>query len=292
MRLFKILSITFTLIFSTIVYAQETITAIIPFSPSGGTDISMKHFQKYLEDKKNIKIVFSYRPGAEGVVGLRELNNSPKNGSVVGFTTIASLAEGIKNNLDFEYISATRKYAQVFLIHNSVNVDRFDDLIKRVNQGDKFNFGYGSPAQLLHIKQIPDFEKSKETVLIPYKGAGPLMNDLIGGHINIGFLPISVAEQHINTGKVKILASSTPLKQYSNITIIPKKYPDWKDIGGYCIVFPKNTDPKILDFWKKTVKEYLDDPQTNQEFEKESSERYPFGETFLRNLVKQINDLT
>lgn len=270
----------------------NTITAIIPFSPGGGTDISMRHLQKYLLDVKNIKVNFVFRPGADTIIGSTELNNSPKNGSVVGFTGITGLAAAINTGLEFEYVSATRKYTQVLVTHNSLNIKDYSDLLKKANQGTVFSYGYVSPAQLFQYEQLITFEKIKnKPTLIPYKGGSQLVNDLLGNHINLAMIPIIIAKPHIESGKIKVLATDKSLKDYPNIPVLSEKFPSWEEIGGYCIVFPKGTDQKVVSEWRSIIKEYLENPQTIKDFKEEYSEAYPTGEKFLKNLLGSLKHI-
>jgi len=284
----KIITFLFLILIAQLSLANS-ITAIQTLSPGGGLDAAMLHLQKYLQEKKNMKIVFSYKPGGDSLVGLRELNNSPKNGSVIGFTTISGLSVAVNSGLEFEYVSATRKYAQVLIAKNDINVSDYNDLLKKINQGINFNYGSSGPAQVLQYEQIIQFGKLQyKPNLIPYKGAGQLINDLLGGHLDLAMIPINVAKEHINSGKIKILALSMPVDDYKNIPVLSKLYPKWKDIGGYGIVFPYGTDQKIVNEWRLLIKEYLEDPRTIKDFINDDSEAYPSGEKFLKNFIDML----
>jgi len=267
--------------------ASTTVTAIVPAPPGGAIDIAMAHLQKYLQEKKNMKIVFTYKPGGDTLIGARELDSSPKNGSVVGFFTIVGIATAKKNGIDFDYVSATRRYFQLFVVHPKTGMKTYKDFLANVSANN--NFGYSGSTQLLQYNQLMEFENIKNRPgTIPYKGGAPLVNDLIGGHVDMAIMPIPVVKKHVDDKKLTVIASTAPIKEYGNIPNLAKKHPAWMDVSGVCIIFPKGTDKNVVANWRTMIKEYLEDPETIKQFAEEYSERYPFGESFLASLIAPL----
>ena len=97
---------------------------IMPFGQGGGVELSLKHIEKYLNER-NITFISIYKPGAEGLIGLQELSKSPKDGSVIGYTTIGSVSNAIKSDLNFEYITATRKFTSVLVTNPKTNIKNY-----------------------------------------------------------------------------------------------------------------------------------------------------------------------
>lgn len=289
----KKILITLAFIFAyNIVYAeQKVIQAIITVSPGGGVDISTRHFEKWLLEKKNINLNFIFRPGAESVIGTTEIANSPKDGSVIGFTTIGALATVTEKNknIDFDFISSTRKYAAVLVVNLKSGITDYNDYVKKSQAGSDFKLGQGSANQRIQMDYLVSTIKPKITpVIVPYKGGGPVVNDILGGHIDVALLPYALVKDHVSSNKLRIIASTSKLTDHTNITILTKKYKDFPDYGGYCMIMPKNSDIKVVQFWRQTLDEYLNDSKVKEDFEHDASEAYPSGEKFLKDIVKEI----
>ena len=125
-------------------------------------------------------------------------------------------------------------------------------------------------------------------VVVPYKGGGPVVNDILGGHIDVALLPYALVKDHVTSHKLKIIASTSKIVDYPNIPILTKKYRGFPDYGGYCMILPKNSDTRIVTFWRQTLEEYLSDTRVKEDFEQDASEAYPAGEKFLKEIVKEI----
>ena len=264
---------------------------ILPFGPGGGVEITYRQLEKYLTQDKDMKIVTWYKPGASGVVGLQELSKSPKDGSVLSYTTIASLSEALKtSDLKFEYVTATNKLPMVLITNNKTGIKNYKDFVKQSKSSKSYSFGYTSPAQLYGINQIINkVQPKKEMVVAPYKAGSNVITDLIGGQIDFAYLPYQSIKEYTGTKKIIILGSSLHIKDYPNILQFNKSYKDWVDISGYAVVLPKDTPKEYVDYWQKILYDYMNDTRTKEQLKEEDSVAYPPGESFLKQMVFQIN---
>ena len=115
------------------------------------------------------------------------------------------------------------------------------------------------------------------------------MNDLLGGHIDIAFLPASVAKTQIDSGSLKLLASTYNVP-YKNITILTNKYQSWIDYFGYCIVLPKESDSDTITYWRNLVVEYSNDAESKKNIQSELGVILPTGGKYLKDRVLQIKE--
>jgi len=285
----KRLVIVFLCLCSVGVYAETKV--IVPFGQGGGVELSLRHFEKYLNDQKNINFITVMKPGAEGLIGLQELSKSPKDGSVIGYTTIGSVASAVKNdNLEFEYITATRKFTAVLVTNPKTNITTYKMFAKRMQYGVPYSFGYNTPAQLVFINEIlKNVQPKTEVVKAPYKSVSNVLTDLVGGQTDFAILPYAVVKEHIKSGKLVILGSTSKLNDYPQLTSFDKVYSDWVDIAGYCFIAPKGTSPEVLLTWGKLIDSYLTNPKMIEEFKQEASTTYPFGPVILKQLIEKIN---
>jgi hypothetical protein len=260
---------------------------IMPFGQGGGVELSLKHIEKYLNER-NITFISIYKPGAEGLIGLQELSKSPKDGSVIGYTTIGSVSNAIKSDLNFEYITATRKFTSVLVTNPKTNIKNYTQFESNLQSGKPYSFGYNTPAQLLFIDQLLQKNKPKtEVVKAPYKSVNNVLTDLIGGQTDFAILPYAVVKEHIDSGKLVILGSTSTLHNYPKLVNFDKKYSDWYDIAGYCFVAPKGTPKEVIVYWQNLIGDYMKDPKMIEEFKQESSTTYPTGSEFLKQIINR-----
>lgn len=266
---------------------------IIPFPPGGGTDMSARKFQAYLTTK-NISLTPIYKSGAEGVVGTIDVAQQNKNTKIIGYTTFTAVATVLKEqpHLDFEYVSAVDSYSYLLVTNNKTKIKNFKDFENIIKNNKDVVIGTGGLGQHLSIKQLLNLlNRNNSALIITYKGAGQVLNDLIGGHIDIAFLPSSVAKPQIDYGNIKLLASTYEVP-YKNITILSNKYKNWIDYNGYCIVLPKESDNDTINRWRSLVVEYINNTEYKSIVKNDLGVFLPPGNNYLRDKILRIkNDI-
>lgn len=270
----------------------EPVRAVIPFAPGGGTDGAFRHFQKYLEGR-GINIVPVYKPGAEGVVGHEEAAKAATDGQTIMFGTIATMAQHrVSNpNYRFQVISNLRSSVMTLVTHPGSGINSIEDLEKELRK-DKTTktFGAGAPGQKLALEQL--FLHSRAVAkpnIAGYKGGGPVVQDLLGGHVDIAMLPMSILDQHIKAGKLRVLGITADYF-WKEIEVFPnlyKRYPNWTADDGFVISLPAGVKPEVFAFWNDVVKAYLADPKTRDDFHKEFTTVDPFGPKFSSDMLER-----
>jgi tripartite-type tricarboxylate transporter receptor subunit TctC len=261
----------------------------MPFAPGGGVDQTFRHLQKYAA-QKNITLVGIYKPGAEGLISMSELALRPKDGYHVSLTTAAVIAYFRMRNpsTDVLPITSIRDSIMSVVSSSKSNIKTFDELEQAIKNGDKIAIGYGAPGQKLFLSQLTEFTKTTHTpLLVPYKGGGPVVNDLVAGHIDVAAVPYAIVKSQIAAGKINLLAFSSREKlQDVNVTIIEQKYPKWKPYDGFALVVADGADKEAVKWWSDFMQEYLNDPQVRKEFLAESTFASEFGANILEKTIK------
>jgi len=265
----------------------QTIKVVMPFSPGGGVDQAFRHFEKYAE-KKGLRFIPIYKAGAEGLIGMNEIAGMPKDGYHIAFGTAATIAvQRIKNPAaELELITPIKNSISAFITHKDSGINSFGDLAK--GEIPK-TIAYGAPGQKMLVEQVVDLSKGRiKATFVPYKGGAPVVQDIVGNHVQFGGPPLQIAKSHIDAGTIKLLAvgSTKRLKEYPNVPTIFEIYPDWKDHDGFAVVLPSGTDSKAVQFWNNIMKEYMGDKKVQDDFTKEFNEPNNFGKEELEKLVK------
>lgn len=284
----KFLIALFTTLVCLTTNAKETVKVIIPFAPGGGTDIVFRHLQKYAE-QQNINMVAIYKPGAEGLIGMTELANTTDTNTIL-IGTVATHATYLVKNPDykFEIVSALRESVFAFVANSNNKLNSLDDLENAIKE-NKVSFAYGAPAQKMIIDQLLSNIKHTATpTLVPYKGANPAVQDVLGGHVDVAVVPMFVVKAQLEQGKLKVLAT-TAKKSWSEISNIPnlnKKYKNWESYDGFILSLPKNSSKETIDFWKVFIRKYLQDPNTQKDFINDLTEPAEFGFDVANKMIE------
>lgn len=282
----KIILSLLLLLFTNISYSN-TFKVIIPFTPGGGTDFIFKHLQQYVKDTHHINLVPIYKPGAEGTIGLVSLSETNDDESIIGLATISSIV-AYKNkfpNSNFAYISLLGKTSMALVSSNKSGITNFNELESEIKTGsNKRNFGYGSPAQKLLLTQLFLLNNNKISNFIPYKGSSPLINDLIGGHIDVAFLPLLTVKNHSDSKKLMILANTL-----DDTTVnLNKRYPKWISTEGFVILLPNNVNNAVLTKWSQIIKSYIENKETVLFFKNNFIEETKFGKDEIEKSINNI----
>ncbi len=203
-------------------YPNRPVRVVIPFAPGGPPDVIGRPLLQKLAEAFNQPFVFDNRPGASGTLGTDLVAKSPRDGYTLLYTTgshntntllIRKLPYDARR--DFAPISQiTLSYGQVMIVHLSLPVKTVAEFVAlaRARPGS-LHFGSAGVGNITHLsgEMLMVAAKIKLTH-VPFKGAGPALNDLLGGHIEFMFPSISQVGPHIHAGRVRAIAVGGPIR--------------------------------------------------------------------------------
>src|SRR5579863_10640955 len=197
-------------------YPNRNITLVVPFPPGGSTSIVGRVVADKMSQLLGQSIVVDNRGGAGGTVGTKAVAKSEPDGYTLlaGYTGTLAIGPSLYRNAgydprkDFEPIGSIGCSPSSLVVHPSLPVKSVAELIAyaKANPG-KINFGSAGVGTVNHITG-EYFARSVGIALvhIPYKGTGPALSDLLGGHIPIAFAPIPATHANIAAGLLCALA--------------------------------------------------------------------------------------
>ncbi len=208
-------------------YPAKQIRLVVPFPAGGATDIYARALAQKLTETLGQSVVIDNKPGAGGAIGSEIVAKAAPDGHTVLLATASTHSIGPALNpktpydpvKDFTPIIHLADATNVLLVSPTLQVNNVRELIAyaKANPG-KLNYGSSGVGTISHLAG-EQFKMATGTfiVLIPYKGTGLVIPDLISGQISILFDNIASALPHIKSGKVKIFA----LSQLKRSAILP-----------------------------------------------------------------------
>lgn len=198
-------------------YPEKPIRLIVPFAPGGAVDQVARTMSHKLSGALGQPVVVENRAGASGALGAAEVARAPADGYTLGLVldshavnhyTVKKLQYDTYRS--FDYLSLLVTLPQVLVARKSFPPNTVDELAQYISTHDTVSYGSAGTASAGHINSATMAEHYKVTPThIPYGGAGPLLGDLLGGHIDFAFAGLSVMLPQIEAGSLKAIAIST-----------------------------------------------------------------------------------
>jgi tripartite-type tricarboxylate transporter receptor subunit TctC len=251
-------------------FPNRTITLLIPFAPGGSTSIVGRVIADKMSELLGEKVVVDNRPGAGGTVGTKAVAKSDPDGYTIllGYTGTLGIGPSLYKNAgydprkDFAPIGLIGNAPNSLVVHPSFPAKSVAELIAyaKANPG-KVNFGSAGAGTVSHITG-EYFARSAITgeyfarsagitlVHIPYKGTGPALTDLLGGHIPMAFAPIPASHANVSAGLLRALAvtSTTRSGLLPDVpTIAESGLPGFDASLYYGLVAPAGTARPVID---------------------------------------------
>jgi tripartite-type tricarboxylate transporter receptor subunit TctC len=204
-------------------YPTKTISLIVPYPAGGPSDFFARKLQPDAAAKLGQTMIIENIGGAGGAIGMAKLVNAPADGYTLSLGSpmelvLAPMAiQGVKyKSEDFKLVAQFASTNTILAVRNSLNVKTVDELLALARKSADKPLSYGSvgPGSLYHLIGERFSQLTKVEMLhVPYKGIAPLLTDLMGGQIDLAFLPMAGSiPQTMIDGKIQGLAvtSKTP----------------------------------------------------------------------------------
>ena len=254
----------------------NSIRIIVPFSAGGPTDVLARVVGKILGDKLGVTAYIENKPGASGIIGTEPVVRSPPDGAVLLLTaTHHVITPSLYKNIPYDTKKDLSPIALVAQAPNAIlvtknfpakNIAELIEILKK-NPG-KYSFGSAGTGSANHLSgELFKQMAGVDIVHIPYKGNGPAMNDLIGGHIPMIFDSLPTVVNASKGGLVRVLAL-TGLKRSSLLPDVPTL--DESGVKGFNVqawfglYMPQANNSPIYKKLVKAMKEVNESPEMKQ----------------------------
>ncbi len=240
-------------------YPTRPITLIVPFPPGGSTTVMARNVADKLSVSLGQQIVVENRGGAGGTIGTRSVARATPDGYTIllSYTATMAIAPAMNANAgydprkDFVPIGMIGAAPSVLVVNPSLPVHSIAELIAYAKAAPA-PLQYGSPG-VGTVNHLAGEYLAAETGMklqhVPYKGNGPALGDLLGGHIPMMFVPIPVALGNIKAGTLRGLAIGSA-KRTSLLPDLPtlaeSGVPGFEVALRYGLVAPAGTPPAVI----------------------------------------------
>lgn len=239
-------------------FPSRPIKIIVPFTPGGTTDILARSIGQKLAEYWGQPVVVDNRPGAAGWLGITAMAKSPPDGYTIS-VTISNIiyAKSLYAKLpfdmatDFAPVSMISRSAIALAVPPQFPADNLQDFISyiRKNPG-KHNYGSFGQGTSAHIfGETLNGSANLDLVHVPFKGAAPIVTDLLGGHLTSALLDTGTVRPLVLAGKVKLLAISGT-QRVAALPNVPtfgeQGYKGFEPVGFFQVLAPANTPKDIL----------------------------------------------
>jgi tripartite-type tricarboxylate transporter receptor subunit TctC len=248
-------------------YPTRPITLVVPFPPGGSTSIVARIVGEKMGEMLGQQMVIDNRGGAGGTIGTRAVAKSTPDGYtlLLGYTGTLAIGPTLYPNVgydprkDFAPIGLIGHAPNSLVLHPSFAPRSVKELVDyaKANPG-KVNYGSAGVGTVSHVSGVY-FANTAGIQLthIPYKGTGPALADLLGGHIPMAFAPIPATHANIAEGKMRGLAVTSG-KRSSLLpdvpTIAEAGVPGFEASLYYGIVAPAGTPRPIVDWLNRETR--------------------------------------
>jgi len=261
-------------------FPSKPVRLIVPFAPGGTTDIVARAISQPLGAALGQQVIVENKAGGGGSIGALEMIKSPPDGHVLGMATVSTTAAnpainpriGYDPAVDFVPITNLAATPNVIAVHPSFPARDYKGFLAELKKSPgKYSYASSGTGGIGHLQT--ELFKSLAGVFmthIPYRGAGPALNDTVAGQVPIIFDNMPSALPFIKDGRLIPIVVAAPQR----LTQLPS-IPTFKEVGlepvnrmaYYGLLAPKGTPKDVVDKVGATARKVLEDPAVRKRIE-------------------------
>ncbi len=284
-------------------YPAKPIQMIVPVPPGGSTDIMARVLSAKLQELLKQPVVVHNRGGAGGVIGTDAAARAAPDGYTLLLSSSAPLAVGLSLNPSIRYdvrkdlvpVSMVGDVPLVIVTNPKHEARSLADLVAHAKaRPGEVTFALnalGSQAHLL--TELLQLRTKTSINMIPYKGSGPAVIDLLGGVVAADIENVPAVLQHIRNGELRPLAilSSERSSHLPDVpTMVELGYPEFVASPWFAVMAPGGTDRKIVEFLNKHINDALKSDTVVEAFAKQGAQPLIFSPQETGKFIDQEID--
>src|SRR5262245_1425125 len=258
-------------------YPSRPVRVIVGITPGGAPDIVARLVGQWLSERLGQQFVIENRPGAGTNLAAEAVVRAPPDGYtllLVGAPNAinATLYDKLSFNFlrDIAPVAGIIRECPVLVVHPSFPAKTVPEFITyaKANPG-KLSMASPGNGSTPHVTgELFKMMTGIDMVHVPYRGGGQVMTDLIAGQVQVSFIGLTVAMEHIRSGKVHALAVTTATRSdvLPDIPTVGDFVPGYEASAFFGVGVPRKTPAEIIDKLNKEINAVLSDPEPKRRF--------------------------
>src|SRR3954463_8877887 len=257
-------------------FPAKPIKLIVPFPPGGPNDIIARVVGQRMSELVRQPIVIENRSGQAGVLGTDAIAKAVPDGYTIGIVSASALVinpsmEKVPYDVrkDFAPVTLNVTVPEMLVVASNVPANNMAELVALAKaQPGKLNFASAGVGGLPHLAgELFKLTAKIDVVHVPYRGAAPAINDLLGQQVQMTFLDLPVILPHIKAGTLRAIALGAPARAPTAPdvpTTAEVGMPDLLIENWYGMIAPGGTPPSIVAALNRTATAAMADPAVKQ----------------------------
>ena len=260
-------------------WPDRPVTIVVPFPAGGSNDVVARLFAERYADVLKRAFVVENRPGANGNIAAAAVAKAPADGYT--FLLSGNGQNAMNHSLyarmpydstkDFKHICLLASTPNAIVTQANSPLASLSELVRQA-KANREGLAFGSPgvgsSGHLSLAMLENTAQFK-TRHVPYRGAAPLVTDVLGGHVPVGIVNVDIPLAHVRAGRLRVLAvtSANRSQLYPDApTIAESGFPGFEAVGWFGLSAPAGTPANIIEKMNQLANQFLAEEAMKQRF--------------------------
>lgn len=279
-------------------FPTKPVRIVVPFSPGGPTDLMARAISKSMGTTLDQPVIVDNKPGSGGIIGFNEASRQPADGHTLVFPSILAVTNPalmptypFDIERDFSAVTVVGFIPHALVVRPNFPAKDLAALVAMAKaKPNEIAYGSSGNGTSAHLAGAMFASRADIRVThVPYRGAGPALQDLLGGQIQYMFLDMSSALSLIQAGKLRALAVA-PARRLQGLPDVPtvaeQGYPGFDIRAWYGLLVRSGTPPATIERLHAEVKTALDSREVRELFKAQGIEPGGMPPSEFQQLIK------
>jgi tripartite-type tricarboxylate transporter receptor subunit TctC len=264
-------------------YPSKAVRIVVPFPPGGFNDIVARVIGTQLTERLGQQFIVDNRAGAGGTIAGEIVANAPKDGHTLLIVSIAGAINPWLRKFPYDAIKSFTPIAviatapNVTVVTGNLPVKSVKEFVAMAKaKPGELKYASSGVGTFLHLGgELFKLQAGIDLLHVPFRGAGPALIDVMGGHTQAAFVSVPSALPHVRSGKLKALAVGGEVRSAALPdvpTVAEAGIPNYRAANWIGIVAPAGTPPEVVAKLHKEISIIQDSPELKKQFDHEGAQ--------------------